>query len=88
MTDTADINPGDGKPATPITAPKPDWADCDLDDLASLPPRLTLKEAARLCRRSDRWLRGQRRDGLIKTTKVGRAKLIKREELLRFLSEE
>jgi hypothetical protein len=60
----------------------------DLDGLAGLPPRLTLKEAARLCRRSDRWLRNQRRYGLIEIVKVGRAKLIKREELLRFLGEE
>jgi hypothetical protein len=88
ITDTAGANPGDGKPATPITAPEPDRADRELDDLAGLPPRLTLKETARLCRRSDRWLRSQRRDGLIKTTKIGRAKLINREEVLRFLGEE
>jgi excisionase family DNA binding protein len=52
------------------------------------PEYLTLKEAARLCRRAPRTLREWRRDGLLKTHRIGRAKLIKLTELLQAMEAE
>lgn len=60
----------------------------DLDRAANLPVMFTLLEAALFARRSPRSLREWRKSGLLKTIKIGRAKLIRRDDLLKLLEGE
>jgi hypothetical protein len=61
--------------------------DAPSDELG-LPPLLTLAEVARLFRRSARTLRDWTKAQEIKVAKIGRAKFVKREEVLRLLGGE
>ena len=54
-------------------------------DPSGLPLFLTLKEVARLLRRTERALFEWRRKRLLKVTKIGRAVFVRREEFLRLI---
>jgi hypothetical protein len=60
----------------------------DADDEDELPRLLTLTEAARLLRRGPRTLRAWRKELGLKTVRIGRAKFVRREDLLHLIDGE